>query len=163
MEAALISPANASVFGIPTVIFSLLIPVVSAAVFTYIIAQRLAPLVKAAPDVRTDRKLERLFNMFKYAVGQYRHPRYMDAGVIHIVLFSGFVILSLRSMTLVMLGIKEGFVLPGLSGTWGHVYGVLKDIAGTFVLGACLAALYRRLVIKPERYAVPPKYGKDHT
>ena len=163
MEAALISPAKASIFGIPAVGFSLLIPLVSVAVFTYIIAKRLAPLVMAAPDFRTDRKGERFFNMFKYAVGQYRQPRYMAAGVIHILLFSGFVIISLRSITLVMLGIKAGFVLPGFSGSLGHVYGVLKDIATTLVFAACLAGMYRRGILKPERYAVPPKYGKDHT
>ncbi|MFH2219789.1 MAG: (Fe-S)-binding protein [Pseudomonadota bacterium] len=163
MEAALLSPAKASIFGIPAVILFLLIPVVSVGIFTYIIARRLAPLVKAAPDFRTDRLGERLINMVKYAVGQYRQPRYPVAGIIHIVLFAGFVIISLRSITLVMLGIKEGFVLPGLSGSWGYAYTVIKDFATTFVFAACLAAMVRRGILKPERYAVPPKYGKDHT
>ena len=49
------------------------------------------------------------------------------------------------------------------SGTLGNIYAVLKDFAGTFVLAACLAAMYRRIIIKPERYAVPAKYGKEHT
>jgi Fe-S oxidoreductase len=163
METVLISPAHASVFGIPTVIFSLLIPLVGVGVFAYIIAMRLKPLVLAAPDARFNRWPTRLFSVFKYALGQYRHPRYLDAGVIHIMLFSGFVILSLRSITLVLLGISNGYVLPGFDGVAGHIYGVLKDFAGTVVLAACLAALVRRLILKPERYAVPAKYGKDHT
>ena len=163
METALISPAKAALFGIPTVIFSLLIPLIGVGVFTYIIALRLKPLVLAAPDSRFDRWPDRLFNMFKYAIGQYRHPRYMDAGVIHILLFSGFVVLSLRSITLVLLGISEGYVLPGFDGAAGQIYGVLKDFAGTIVLAACLAAMVRRVVFKPERYAVPPRYGKNHT
>ncbi|MGD9233302.1 MAG: (Fe-S)-binding protein [Desulfobacterales bacterium] len=163
MESVLISPAKDFVFGIPTVTFSLMIPVVGVAVFTYIIALRLKPMVKASPDPRRDRLFIRFLKMLKYAVGQYRHPRYPDAGIIHIALFAGFVILSLRSITLVLLGISDGYVLPGFSGTAGQVYTVLKDIAGTLVLGACLAALYRRIVVKPKRYAVPPKYGKEHT
>jgi Fe-S oxidoreductase len=163
MEAALISPAKATVFGIPTVIFSLIIPLVGVGIFTYMIALRLKPLVKSCPDPRLNRPAHRFFNMIKYAVGQYRHPRYMDAGIIHIILFSGFVILSLRSITLVMLGLSSNYVLPGMSGAAGQIYTVLKDLAGTFVLVACLAALYRRIIVKPERYAVPPKYGKEHT
>ena len=163
MEAALISPAKAAVFGIPTVIFSLIIPLVGIGIFTYIIALRLKPLVKASPDQRLDRLPDRFLKMLKYAVGQYRHPRYKDAGIIHILLFAGFMILSLRSITLVLLGISDGYVLPGMAGTLGHIYAVLKDFAGTFVLAACLAAMYRRLIVKPERCAVPAKYGKDHT
>ena len=163
MESVLISPAKGFVFGIPTLTFSLIIPVVGVAIFTYIIALRLKPMVKASPDPRCDRLFIRLLKMLKYAVGQYRHPRYPDAGIIHIALFSGFVILSLRSITLVLLGISDGYVLPGFSGKAGQVYTVLKDIAGTLVLVACLAALYRRIVVKPKRYAVPSKYGKEHT
>ncbi|MDH3345126.1 MAG: (Fe-S)-binding protein, partial [Desulfobacteraceae bacterium] len=163
MEAALISPAKASVLGIPTIIFSLLIPLVGIGIFTYIIALRLKPLVKASSDQRLDRLPDRFLKMLKFAVGQYRHPRYKDAGIIHILLFAGFMILSLRSITLVLLGISDGYLLPGMDGTIGHIYAVLKDFAGTFVLAACLAAMYRRIIIKPERYAVPAKYGKEHT
>ncbi len=163
METMLISPAKATIVGIPTVIFSLLIPLIGVGVFAYIIAMRLKPLVLAAPDQRFDHLIQRLLSMLKYAIGQYRHPRYMDAGIIHIFLFAGFMILSLRSITLVLLGISEGYVLPGMGGTAGVVYGVLKDFAGTWILVACVVAMVRRGVFKPERYAVPPKYGKDHT
>ena len=162
MKPVLISPAKAFVFGIPTVIFSLIIPLLGVAVFTYIIALRLKPMVKALPDHRFDRLWIRFVKMLKYALGQYRHPRYPDAGIIHITLFAGFVILALRSITLVLLGISDGYVLPGMSGAIGQIYMVLKDIAGTLVLIACMAALYRRLVIKPKRYEVPSKYGKAH-
>jgi len=88
----------------------------------------------------------------------------MLAGVLHIVIFAGFVILSLRSITLVILGFSEGFVLPGLGGAAGHIYGVLKDFAGSFVLVAVIIAMIRRGIFTPERYLVPPRYGnKGHT
>ncbi|OEU59900.1 MAG: electron transfer flavoprotein [Desulfobacterales bacterium PC51MH44] len=163
METALISPAKAIIFDIPAVILALLIPLIGVGIFTYIIALRLKPLVKAAPDQRLDRLTSRLINMFKYAIGQYRQPRYLLAGIIHIVIFAGFIILSLRSITLILLGISEGYILPGLSGMAGYVYTVLKDFAATSVLITCLVAMVRRGIFKPERYAVPPKYGKDHT
>jgi len=163
METALISPAKAAIVGIPTVLFSLLIPVIGIAIFAYIIVLRLKPLVKAAPDPRLDRLPLRIWMVLKYAIGQYRHPRYMFAGILHIILFSGFVILSLRSITLVLLGISEGYILPGFEGTVGVFYGIIKDFAGTFVLIVCLVAIVRRVFLRPERYAVPPKYGKNHT
>jgi len=163
METALISPAKAAIVGIPTVLFSLLIPVIGIAIFAYIIVLRLKPLVKAAPDPRLDRLPLRIWMVLKYAIGQYRHPRYMFAGILHIILFSGFVILSLRSITLVLLGISEGYILPGFEGTVGVFYGIIKDFAGTFVLIVCLVAIARRVFLRPERYAVPPKYGKNHT
>ena len=163
MEVALTSPASASFLGIPTVIFSVLIPVIGAAIFTYIMAKRIAPLVLAAPDHRFDRIHERIMNVFKLWLAQYRQPRYMLAGVLHIMIFAGFVILSVRSTSLVLIGVSEGFVVPGFGGTLGHIYNIFKDYAATMVLVACIIAAVRRGIFKPERYAVPAKYGHDHT
>ncbi|MCP4687430.1 MAG: (Fe-S)-binding protein, partial [Desulfobacterales bacterium] len=159
----LISPASASFLGIPTVIFALLIPLIGVGVFAYIMAQRSAPLVLAAPDVRFNRLPERLFKMFKYAIAQYRQPRYMKAGVLHILLFAGFIIVSLHSINLVMVGLKDGFVLPGLGGLFGSIYYFLKEIGATMILVVVILAAIRRGITKPARYAVPAKYGKDHT
>ncbi len=164
MDAVLISPASYLLFGfIPTVIFSVLIPVVAVAIFTFIIAKRLAPLVKARPDFRFDQPAKRIFNVLKIWLGQYRHPRYMMAGVLHIIIFFGFLILSIRSSELVIKGIKDGFIMPGLGGILGYLYYILKDYAATAVLLACVVAGVRRGVFRPERYAVPKQYGHDHT
>ena len=163
METVLISPANASFLGIPTVVFSIIIPLAGIGIFAYIIMRRIAPLLKAAPDHRFDRIPERIKNVIKLWLGQYRHPRYLFAGVLHIFIFFGFIILSLRSITLIFLGFWDGFVLPGLGGAAGHLYIAFKDIAATFVLIVALIAMIRRGIFKPARYAVPPKYGKDHT
>ncbi len=97
MENALIAPAKYFFLFIPTVVFSILIPLVGVAVFAYIMAIRMAPLVKAAPDSRLDRIPQRIYNVLKVWLGQYRQPRYMLAGVVHIVIFAGFLILSIRS------------------------------------------------------------------
>jgi Fe-S oxidoreductase len=163
METVLIAPAKYFFLFIPTVIFSILIPLLGVAVFTYIMAIRMAPLVKAAPDSRFDRIPQRIYNVVKLWLGQYRQPRYMVAGVVHILIFAGFLILSIRSTSLVIIGISDSFVMPGFSGLLGDIYNFLKDYAATVVLVACAIAAYRRAVVKPARYAVPEKYGKDHT
>jgi Fe-S oxidoreductase len=163
MENVLIAPAKYFIFFFPTVIFSFLIPVAGVAVFAYLMALRMAPLVKAAPDQRFDHILRRLYNVLKIWLGQYRQPRYRLAGVVHIIIFFGFLILTVRSSALVVAGIFPDFVMPGFGGLLGHFYSVVKDYAATAVLVACAVAAYRRLVLKPARYAVPAKYGKAHT
>jgi Fe-S oxidoreductase len=163
MESALISPAAASVLGIPTIIFSILIPVVGTLLFVYIIVRRLTPLVKAAPDDRLCCIPQRIGLIIKIWLAQWRHPRYLLAGVLHIFLFAGFIILGARSTQLILLGFYENFVLPGFDGIFGQIYSVLKDYAATWVLIVCVIAAIRRGIFKPGRYAVPPRYGKDHT
>jgi Fe-S oxidoreductase len=163
MESVLISPAAASIFGIPTAVFGILIPLVGTALFAYIIIRRMKPLLKAAPDDRFRCIGQRIGLIVKIWLAQWRHPRYMLAGVLHILIFAGFIILGARSTQLVIMGFSENFVLPGFSGVFGQIYNVLKDYAATWVLIACIVAAIRRGIFKPARYTVPPRYGKDHT
>lgn len=163
MKSVLISPADATVLGIPTAIFSVLIPVIGIALFTYIMAKRIAPLVLSAPDNRFNRIGERIAAVAKWWLAQWKQPRYRVGGVLHILLFAGFLILSIRSISLVFLGVTDEFVFPGFGGVRGHIYSLLKDYAATLVFIAATIAAVRRGVFKPARYAVPERYGKDHT
>ncbi|MFO7988495.1 MAG: (Fe-S)-binding protein, partial [Desulfotignum sp.] len=161
---SIIGPASYQFFGIfPAAILSFILPVVGVGLFAYIMARRLAPLVRAAPDYRLDRIGQRILRLITIWLGQVKQPRYMLAGVLHIFIFAGFLILSIRSVSLVIMGFSDGFVMPGFGGWLGSVYNFLKDYAATFVLIACIVAGIRRGIFKPARYAVPEKYGKDHT
>jgi Fe-S oxidoreductase len=150
-------------FFIPAAVFALAIPLTGIALFTYIMALRAAPLVRAAPDPRWDRIPARLAQLVRIWLLQWRQPRYFLAGVLHIIVFFGFLTLAVRSTQLVILGFVDDFVLPGMGGIWGHVYTVVKDYAGTAVFICVVILAVRRLVFKPARYAVPERYGKDHT
>jgi Fe-S oxidoreductase len=163
METALISPAKGLILGVPSVIFSVIIPLIGIGIFIYIMIRRMAPIVKASPDYRFNRISHRIIKLIKIWLFQYRQPRYMLAGVLHILIFAGFLILSIRSTSLVVLGFWDGFVIPGFGGALGHIYNFIKDYAATWVLIACIIAGIRRGIFKPERYAVPEKYGHDHT
>jgi Fe-S oxidoreductase len=157
------SPATAVVAGVPAKVLFLLIPLVGLACFTWIMARRIAPLLRAAPDPRLERIPRRILLVLKLWLAQWRQPRYMLAGVLHIVVFFGFLILAARSTELVVLGFVDGFVLPGFDGAFGAAYNVVKDIAATAVFLAVLILAVRRAFFKPARYAVPEKLGKDHT
>jgi Fe-S oxidoreductase len=163
MEPALLSPASASLLGIPAKIVFALIPLIGIGVFAYIMKRRIEPLLKAAPDNRLNRYPERARAVLKIWLAQWRQPRYLLAGVLHIVVFFGFLTLAARSTQLVILGLVEDFTLPGLAGAWGRLYSVLKDYAGTAVFVSIVILAVRRLVFKPARYAVPERYGRDHT
>ena len=163
MEPALISPASATLAGIPAKILFILIPLAGIGIFAWIMRRRIAPLLKAAPDNRLQRIPERIRAVLKIWLGQRRHPRYMLAGVLHIILFFGFLILGARSTQLVVLGFVDGFTLPGFGGIFGVVYNVLKDYAGTAVFISVAILAIRRGAFTPARYAVPERYGKDHT
>ncbi len=163
MEPALVSPASASLAGIPGRLIFTLIPLVGIGVFAWIMNRRIAPLLRAAPDHRSQRISERIQAVLKIWLGQWRHPRYRLAGVLHIVVFFGFLILGARSAQLVVLGFVEGFTLPGFGGAFGAVYHVLKDYAGTAVFASVVILAVRRAAFAPARYAVPAQHGKDHT
>ena len=156
-------PADSTILGIPVVIFAVLIPAAAIGLFAYIMASRLKPLVLAMPDPRLDKLIGRAWRTIKFAFGQWRQPRYRLAGVLHIFIFAGFMILSLNSTRLVVLGVSPHFDFPFFDGPIGLIYQFLKEIAATFVLIACVIAAVRRGIIKPARYAVPPELGHDHT
>jgi len=120
--------------------------------FGWVLWKRFALLRAAAPDPRSDLFAARLRKLLVVGFGQSRQPRYLVAGILHILIFAGFLILSLRSLTLLGEGFSPSFRLPGFSGGVGHVYAIVKDYTALLVLVACVTAVIRRLVFKPARY-----------
>jgi Fe-S oxidoreductase len=163
MAAEPFSPATAMLAGMPAMVLFVLIPLLGLICFAWIMVRRMAPLLRGAPDPRFQRIPERILMVLKIWLAQWRQPRYMLAGVLHIVVFFGFLILGARSMQLVVLGFVDGFVIPGFGGALGAIYNVVKDVAATAVFVAVAILAVRRAFFKPARYAVPEKYGKDHT
>ena len=140
----------------------LTIQVVGVVCFLYIVTKRMVPLIRAQSDPRFDRPLTRAGRVFKFWLGQWRHPRYKFAGIVHILIFAGFILLAARAVSALIVGIDPNFVLPGLSGEVGRLYDIVTDYAATVVFLCMVVAAVRRLVFKPARYAVPAKYGKGH-
>lgn len=153
------SPAQATYWLISGHTLFLIIHLLGLACFAYIIARRLTPLFRGESDFRFDRPWLRLGRVSKFWLGQWRHPRYRSAGVMHILIFAGFILLATRAFSLV-LGFSNSLVLPG---TIGYLYDIVKDYANTIVFLCMVIAVVRRLVFKPARYAVPAGYGKAHT
>src|SRR5581483_10465219 len=98
------------------------------ALFGYIAARRLRPLLAARSDPRFDRPCLRLWRVIQYWLGQWRHPRFRYAGALHILIFAGFLILASRAFTLLALGVSDRFA--GEAGGW---YDAVHAYAATAV------------------------------
>src|SRR5271167_1540048 len=154
MLQALQSPAQTSYGFISGQILFLMLNFLGLACFAYIVARRLTPLLRGERDVRFDRPLLRLEKVLQFWLGQWKHPRYRTAGIIHILIFSGFILLATRAFSLLILGISENFVLPDSSAGIGHVYEIVADYAATIVFLCMVVAAVRRIVFRPARYEV---------
>ncbi|MFH0822647.1 MAG: (Fe-S)-binding protein [Pseudomonadota bacterium] len=154
----LLEPAELSLAGIPAPYVSLVISVFGVFFFAFLISQRFQLLRKSMPDPRFSEAGARLKHLLVYGVGQARQPRYFLAGVMHMLLFAGFCILSLRSLTLIGMGFVPGFHLPFMGGDLGFAYEVVKDYTVLVVLIVCVAAIVRRAAFEPERFKHPEGY-----
>ncbi len=157
------SPANATYLGHQGQLLFAVIQLLGLALFLFILAKRLAPLIAAQKDYRFDKPWARLVGVIKYWFGQWKHPRYPAAGVIHIFLFAGFLILVVRAFSLLLLGVWPGFEVPAPAGIAGEIYIGTTQYAATVVFVCVAVAAIRRLVFKPSRYNVPAHFGKSHT
>lgn len=108
--------------------------------------------IATGKDVRLDNIGERIKTMLEFAFGQKRLLfRDTKSGVMHALIFWGFLIISLRTITFFGLGFKEDFMLPGMGGVFGALYMVTLNVFLILVSSACLYAIYRRTVVKPQR------------
>jgi Fe-S oxidoreductase len=69
-------------------------------------------------------------------------------GVMHTVIFLGFLSLLVRKLQLIAIGYDETVAFAGLA---GGLFAAGKDVVEAAVLAACGYAFYRRLVLRPAR------------
>ena len=156
------SPAQATYWLVTGRTLFIILNLLGLACFSYIVSKRLTPLIRGERDWRFDRSFARLERVLQYWLGQWKHPRYPTAGVMHILFFAGFLILATQAFSLLILGVSPNFVLPGSSEGISFTYSIVKDYAATIVFLCMIFAAVRRIVFKPARYAVPARYGKGH-
>jgi Fe-S oxidoreductase len=158
METALTPPSD---LGLLAILLSLIIVSLGVGTLTYILAKRVRPLLKAAPDFRRDRIFTRISNTFNFP--HHRMPRYYAAGAIHITILISFIVMSFRWISMVVMGFTAQPFLPWHFPVIGDVYDVIRHLVTTVLLGACIVAIVRRTYVRPARYEVPERFGKSHT
>ena len=134
----------------PWVLYFLILSALTA--FAMAVWPKLQRLLKAGKENRTDQPLKRIFRTLSVAFGQSRLLKEPKSGWMHAVIFWGFLILLVRAGEFFFIGlfpnieshfsVTAPLVLPYL---W------IKDGVVFMVTLAVLYALYRRLVIRPNR------------
>lgn len=142
-------PTERTIFGLPgTWLFGLLL-LFAVGAFVYSISRRVRVLMAAGPENRFERIGTRVAKTLEFAFAQKRMFRDFYAGTFHIFLFSGFVVLLVRTIALVVEGLAPGFVL--LSGSAGDAYTLAKDVFEVLVLLGVAMAVFRRAFARPPR------------
>lgn len=101
---------------------------------------------------RSDRSSERWMTMARVALGQSKMVRRPIAGILHIFVYAGFVIINLEVMEIMIDGV---FGTHRVFGFLGSLYNVLIgsfEILALLVLVACVIFLIRRNVLQIRRF-----------
>jgi len=126
------------------------------AVFGRTMYKKILLLMALEPTDRVNHILDRILSVVIIALGQKRlvgRKKEWSSGIMHAFIFWGFCILLIRSLNLYGEGFVKGFQLPFLGDDFilGYLYIALKDLMEGIVLLMAVYAIFRRLVLKPER------------
>ncbi len=156
-----LTPTQALYFGVPgNVLFAVVLA--ATVVFFLVTASRRVQLLligAGAPDDRFDRPFRRLWHVVEYGILQRKMWRDPYAGLYHILIFSGFVVLTVRTTSLVLEGLSPSAALPFLSTGFWEAYLLLKDVVLVTTLAGVLLALGRRHLFRKER--LDPSFDAD--
>ena len=116
---------------------------------------RIIANIKLGRDIdRSDRSTDRWKNMFRVAVGQSKMTRRPVAGILHIILYLGFVIINIEVIEIIVDGVFGSHrflssILP--IGLYNFLIGSFEILA-ILVLVACVIFLVRRNIIRIKRF-----------
>jgi Fe-S oxidoreductase/nitrate reductase gamma subunit len=96
------------------------------------------------PDTR-----QRVHEFFVQVLGQKKLLKDMKSGIMHVVMFYGFIILQFGAIELILKGFFHGFVYP--LGSYHKYFSLSQEITTFLVLVATLYAFYRRYIEKLKR------------
>ncbi len=140
-----------SFLGISGVVWFWVLTIVGVGAVVLSLSRRFQLLRAGRPDNRFDRLGERFKHMLVYAFGQKKMFDDPVAGFYHLLIFYGFLVVSLRTASMVIEGLFAGWELPLLNTTAGHAYLFSKDIFELLVLVGLGFAIWRRGIQKKER------------
>jgi hypothetical protein len=126
-----------------------LLMLVAGGAFAALTWRKLGIVAALQPEVRWDQPLARLTSVLRNGLLQQRMiVREWKPGVMHLVIFIGFISLLVRKLQLIVIGYDETFAF---SGNAGAVFAATKELVEVGVLAAVGYALYRRVLLKPAR------------
>ncbi len=144
--------ASTTYWGIPGFCIAWLLFLTAVGLFGMLIWRRYLLIRAGQPDPRFHDIPKRVKDLIVYGLVQKRQPRYLVSGAIHLMIFWGFVVLSIRTIDLVTQGLQLPVMVPLLSSGFGTLYEIAKDLFELLVLVACVGAAFYRAIRRPDRY-----------
>lgn len=142
-----------------TVLFGLVL-LLSLVLFAYTVSRRWQLLTFGGPaDDRWDQIGRRIGKVIELGFLQRRMFRDPYAGLYHMLIFSGFVILAVRTLSLVFEGLFPRAGLPFLPMGFWEGYLLVKDVVVVTTFVGVLLALARRHLVRKER--LDPSFDAD--
>ncbi len=123
--------------------------VIAVAAFAALSARKIRIVASLRSTERLDQPLARLRTvLFNGLLQQRMIRREWRPGLMHTVIFLGFLSLLLRKLQLVAIGYDESFAVGGFAGS---AFAAVKDLVELAVLVAVGYAFHRRLILRPRR------------
>lgn len=127
----------------------------SFSAFLIFMIRKIQILLSAGRQNRFSDVSKRLSGVLKFFIGQGRilNPKYIGAGIMHAVIFWGFISVGINSIHFVGRGFIDNWSLPlfGPNDLLGYLYLPFIDFFEVGVLLMVLWAAVRRVIIKPKR------------
>ena len=137
---------------IPNVIFAVLL-VIAVGIFTKNIRQIIANIQLGKSIDRTDQKSARWRNMARIALGQSKMVRRPVAGILHVVVYLGFILINIELLEIIvdgLLGTHRVFA-PYLGSFYNFLIGSFEVLA-FLVLVSVIVFWLRRNVLRIQRF-----------
>ncbi len=145
------SPMYTNIWFLPGWLFFIIIFVVAVGMFAYAVSRRIRVVMLGGPENRFDQPGRRFLALFERVIGQTKVLRESYTGILHVMIFYGFVVLIIGNFFL----FAEAFWpnIGGVLDAW-WIHGVIQSLVELFIvfvyIGVIMAA-YRRFFIKPDR------------
>jgi Fe-S oxidoreductase len=137
----------------PGNIFFYLIVVGFSAFFLLTVASRIIPFLKAKGAPRFDQLPQRISDFLLIMIGQSKFFRrkYWYSGILHPLIFWGFLVLLIRSLSMLLAGVADPLSLQHLPGGIFNWWKPVMDAFNVLVMVGIAMASYERFFVKPQR------------
>lgn len=136
-------------------IIFLLILLATVGFFSFTMTRVFSVLLAAKKVKRTDRVPERIWLTIKVAFGQGKILRKPGAGLLHALVWWGFLVLAIGTIEMILDGLSGAERILGFLGGFYDFITASGELFAVIILFACLAFLVRRYIIKPKRFTAP--------
>ncbi|NOZ46512.1 MAG: (Fe-S)-binding protein [Chlorobi bacterium] len=120
--------------------------------FSYNVRRIIKNINKGKPQKINDNIIERFKIMFRVAIGQSKMVRNPIAGILHIIVYAGFIIINIEFIEIILDGILGTHRIFAPLGIFYNALIGIFEILAILVIVACLIFLVRRNILRVKRF-----------